>query len=102
VLSKAKLALTLGTLIVLTTGWAAPLLGAAHSYALEQIRDPLAQTTALSPIRFREDRNAGLLVNGWLNGAGPFTFAIDTGAGASLGDQKSRIGSWSQCFKVQT
>jgi len=84
VLSKAKLALTLGTLIVLTTGWAAPLLGAAHSYALEQSRDPLAQATALSPIRFREDRSAGLLVNGWLNGAGPFTFAIDTGAGASL------------------
>ena len=53
-LSKAKLALTLGTLIVLTTGWAAPLLGAAHSYALEQSRDPLAQATALSPIRFRK------------------------------------------------
>jgi hypothetical protein len=83
-LSKAKLALTLGTLIVLTIGWAAPLFGAAHSFALEQNRDPLAQATTLLPIRFREDRSAGLLVNGWINGAGPFTFAIDTGAGVSL------------------
>jgi hypothetical protein len=38
---------------------------------------------ALDPIRFRED-HAGLIVTGWINGAGPFTFAIDTGAGASL------------------
>jgi hypothetical protein len=83
-LSKAKLALTLGTLIVLATGWAAPLLGAAHFHALKQNRDPLAQATALLPIRFREDRSAGLLVNGWINGAGPFTFAIDSGAGVSL------------------
>ena len=85
-MNKAKLALTLGTLIVLSMEWAAPLLGAAHSYApkrtLNQVPSP--STSALLPIRMREDRSAGLLVNGWINDAGPFTFAIDTGAGVSI------------------
>ena len=87
-LSKAKLALTLGTLIVLSIGWAAPF-GVAHSFDLGQRREPRSDsaerlTLALAPIRLREDRAAGLLVNGWINGAGPFTFAIDTGAGVSI------------------
>jgi hypothetical protein len=89
VFSKAKLALTLGTLIVLTIGWAAPL-GAAHSFEngqreQQRVRSEAERLSlALSPIRFREDRSAGLLVNGWVNGAGPFTFALDTGAGVSI------------------
>jgi hypothetical protein len=78
--TQAKLALTLGTLIVLSIGWAAPG-GAAHSFAQEQ---RVSTTLALAPIRFREDRNAGLLVDGWVNGVGPFTFALDTGAGVSI------------------
>jgi len=89
VVSKAKLALTLGTLIVLSIGWAAPF-GAARSFdngQREQQRvgaDTERLSLALSPIRFREDPSAGLLVNGWINGAGPFTFALDTGAGVSI------------------
>jgi hypothetical protein len=80
-----KLALTLGTLIVLSGGWAAPS-GVAHSFVQGQRRIQSTErlSPALNPIRFREDRNAGLLVNGWINGAGPFTFAIDTGAGVSI------------------
>jgi len=77
-MTKAKLALS--TLIVLTIGWAAPS-GAAHSFANQQ---RVSTTLALSPIRFREDRNAGLLVDGWINGVGPYTFALDTGAGVSI------------------
>lgn len=85
VLSKAKLALTLGTLIVLSTGWAVPLSGAARSFAQRSRTGTRNdQVPALLPIRFRDDSNAGLLVTGWINGAGPFTFAIDTGAGASI------------------
>jgi hypothetical protein len=38
----------------------------------------------LSAIKLREERDRGLLATGWINGAGPFTFAIDTGAGISL------------------
>lgn len=49
-----------------------------------------AETSALtinsvpSPARFREDDGRGLLVKAWVNGRGPFTFAIDTGAGATI------------------
>ncbi|HKZ77636.1 MAG TPA: aspartyl protease family protein [Pyrinomonadaceae bacterium] len=40
------------------------------------------------PATFREARDRGLLVNAWLNGRGPYTFAIDTGAGATLVSQR--------------
>ena len=36
------------------------------------------------PVSFREIAGRGLLVQTWINSAGPFTFAIDTGAGAML------------------
>ena len=59
-------------------GWAVSNAETAHSFLHEQ-------TGAIpAPIRFREDRSAGLLVSGWINDAGPFTFAVDTGAGLSL------------------
>src|SRR5260370_4027674 len=35
-------------------------------------------------VGFREVAGRGLLVRTWVNGAGPFSFAIDTGAGATL------------------
>jgi len=35
------------------------------------------------PVKLREEHD-GLLAKGWINGAGPFVFAIDTGAGVSL------------------
>ncbi|HJQ32570.1 MAG TPA: pepsin/retropepsin-like aspartic protease family protein [Pyrinomonadaceae bacterium] len=44
-----------------------------------------ARRTALpSPVSFRESDGRGLLVRTWVNGAGPFTFALDTGAGATI------------------
>ena len=36
------------------------------------------------PVSFREVRGRGLLVATWVNGAGPFNFAVDTGAGATI------------------
>lgn len=69
------------SLTLLMIGWAVPPSGAAHSF-VEQQRTQTSPV-ALDPIRFRED-HAGLIVTGWINGAGPFTFAIDTGAGASF------------------
>ena len=83
---KAKLALALGTLISLS-GWTVPLFGAVHSFFQSPRRDSqpnIYSSGALLPVRFREDRNAGLLVSGWINGAGPFTLAIDTGADISI------------------
>jgi predicted aspartyl protease len=35
-------------------------------------------------ISFREVKGRGLLAKAWINGAGPYTFAIDTGAGITL------------------
>jgi predicted aspartyl protease len=64
--SKTRFAIALITLSVAVT-WAAPS-GAAQS---------------LAPVKLR-DGHDGLTASVWLNGAGPFTFAIDTGAGVSL------------------
>lgn len=36
------------------------------------------------PIKFEDDRSGGLLTDVWIDGAGPFTFAIDTGAGLTI------------------
>ena len=80
----AKLALALGTLSTFNV-WAVPLRGAAHFVV--QSKQPSSQrnpTGSLAPIRFRDDRNAGLIVSGWIDDAGPFNFAIDTGAGVSI------------------
>src|SRR5690349_22462472 len=44
----------------------------------------LRSTNVVAPVRLRDERERGLLAEGWVNGAGPFVFAIDTGAGVSL------------------
>jgi predicted aspartyl protease len=48
------------------------------------------------PARFRESEGRGLLVKAWVNGAGAYTFAIDTGAGATILServaQEARVG----------
>jgi predicted aspartyl protease len=72
---KAKLAIALTTLIVAIVAWAVPVAGIAH----QRFQSP----QFVAPIRLRE-RDRGLLVSAWLNGAGPFVFAVDTGAGVSL------------------
>jgi aspartyl protease len=70
-MSKAKLAIALTILSVATVGWAVPSRGTAPQ-------------RVVAPIRLRDERERGLLAQGWINGAGPFVFAIDTGAGVSL------------------
>jgi len=36
------------------------------------------------PVRFREVRGRGLIVKAWVNNSGPYDFAVDTGAGATI------------------
>jgi hypothetical protein len=36
------------------------------------------------PVRFRTSKDRGLLVNTWINGRGPYVFALDTGAGMNI------------------
>lgn len=43
------------------------------------------------PVRLREVRGRGLVADVWINSAGPYLFAVDTGAGATL--ISSRVGS---------
>jgi aspartyl protease len=77
--SKAKLAIALSTLIVATVVWAVPVTGIAHQ-RVQQMR----AADIMAPVRLKDERERGLLAQGWINGAGPFVFVIDTGAGVSL------------------
>ena len=81
-MGKAKLAIALSTLSVIAiVAWAVPINGIAHQH----VRRPETTLSAsVAPIRLRDERERGLLAQGWINGAGPFTFVIDTGAGVSL------------------
>jgi len=84
---------------ILVIIWAAPLAcGAAllHSFAQRLPRaaedgragrdgeTPRPSSSVPRPVHFRESEGRGLLVRAWVNGAGPYTFAVDTGAGATI------------------
>ncbi|MGA9995858.1 MAG: aspartyl protease family protein [Pyrinomonadaceae bacterium] len=92
---------------------AAPTNAAAHLFARRSVataqernrfqtpqRDAAERTSAgiRMPFtaRFRQSQGRGLLVKTWVNGAGPYTFAIDTGAGATILStrvaQEARVG----------
>ncbi len=67
---------------------AASIAGAAPLSAHTQV-SRIQQTfggarTLPAPVRFREEPGRGLLVRAWLNGTGPYTVALDTGAGANI------------------
>ena len=87
---KVRLAIALIALSVATVAWAVPG-GIAHrrlqpqfAARSESAAQPDFQSgQSLSPVKLRDGRD-GLTANVWLNGAGPFVFAIDTGAGVSL------------------
>ena len=78
-MSKAKLAIALSTLSVAIVAWAIPMRGIAHQ-RVQRMR----AADVIPPIRLKDERERGLLAQGWINGAGPFVFVIDTGAGVSL------------------
>ncbi|HEY0077015.1 MAG TPA: aspartyl protease family protein [Pyrinomonadaceae bacterium] len=48
---------------------------------LEELR---RSSSVPRPVRFREAEGRGLLVRAWVNERGPYTFAVDTGAGATI------------------
>src|SRR5918992_3803040 len=85
-LKTALLGVTSALLLaLLLTGWAAPALaGAALSRLWQREGAGRGGTGLPAPVSFRESDSRGLLVRTWVNGAGPFTFALDTGAGATL------------------
>ncbi|MGH9882126.1 MAG: retropepsin-like aspartic protease [Pyrinomonadaceae bacterium] len=79
-----------GVFFALTIGsWAVPNAGAAHSAFHSQNskapRNLNSSTLSLpAPVRFREEKDRGLLVRAWINDRGPFTVAVDTGAGLTI------------------
>jgi len=81
--SKAKLAIALSTLIVAIVVWAVPSHGIAHQRVQRRVQRR-GDADVVAPIRLKDERERGLLAQGWINGAGPFVFVIDTGAGVSL------------------
>jgi hypothetical protein len=59
--------------------WAVPIRGIAHQ-RVQRLRG----ADVVAPVHLKDERERGLLAQGWINGAGPFVFVIDTGAGVSL------------------
>jgi hypothetical protein len=70
----SALAITMGA--VLSTG-------AAPTFVQGDARQVRAGVSP-QPARFRLENGRGLLVRTWINGNGPYIFAIDTGAGLNL------------------
>src|SRR5713101_1051707 len=95
---NSKPSLLFAVLLVLTTGVRVTSFGVALSPAhRNRIALPALPTEARAIPRvamFREVPGRGLLVKTWVNGIGPFSFAIDTGAGATL--LSPRVASESQ------
>jgi len=87
---KAKL--LFAVLLILTTGGRAVSFGTALSVGpsvAQGKRQPKHESAATElsvprPVSFRDVAGRGLLVRTWINSVGPFSFAIDTGAGATL------------------
>lgn len=79
--------------IVLTfVGGAPALFGASPkliSTSQNRVYKNLAPRIIPRPVTFREEKHRGLLVKLWINDAGPFTFAVDTGAGITLISNRS-------------
>ena len=76
---------------------------ASAQAALPQNRhEPNIKSNTSDPVphavSFREVQGRGLLVRTWVNGIGPFTFAIDTGAGATL--ISSRVAAESEVLRA--
>jgi predicted aspartyl protease len=79
---RAALVVLSGVFVAIASEWAVPFKGAAHFLRANTARPTTA--TVPATVTFREVEGRGLLVRAWLNDKGPFTFAIDTGAGLTV------------------
>ena len=86
-----KSTLLAALLIVVAVGGRAVSSGAALRVSRPQkpqrpriVAQPARAATLPRPVNFREVRGRGLLVSIWINSRGPFTFAVDTGAGITV------------------
>jgi predicted aspartyl protease len=79
---RAKLSIALSALA--TVMWAVPNLGAAPSFARANKGEVRSAVSAPRPVRFQLRQERGLLLQAWVNGRGPYIFALDTGAGMNV------------------
>ena len=83
-MSKTKLLVALSTFTLVNIVWAVSSTGTAHRRVSGSAVDSqLGRAVGIAPIKFRED-SRGLIVDAWINKSGPFTVALDTGAGTSI------------------
>jgi hypothetical protein len=61
-----------------------PLSQRPSSLPAQHSRTPARSLLIPRPVSFRGSRDRGLLAKVWVNNTGPYTFAIDTGAGITL------------------
>jgi hypothetical protein len=80
---RAKLFIALGALVAM---WAVPSAGTAPFTAKHEPLEPVS--APMRPARLRVERKRGLLLSTWINGHGPYLFAVDTGAGMNLVTQR--------------
>ena len=79
---NSKHRLLFAAILLVATGGRAVSTETALFAASESAAQPRA--AIIRPVRLREVRGRGLLADVWINSFGPFTFAVDTGAGATL------------------
>jgi aspartyl protease len=79
---RAKLSVALSALAV--TVWAVPNAGAARFIAPSSARESRSVWAVPQSVRFRMEKERGILVRAWINGSGPYLFALDTGAGLNV------------------
>lgn len=81
---NSKHRLLFAAILLVATGGRAVSMETALFAAPQSAPQPVGHAAAVRPVRLREVRGRGLLADVWVNSAGPFTFAVDTGAGATL------------------
>jgi hypothetical protein len=82
---RAKLFVALAALIAMS--WAVPSEGTAR-FIVGSVSQQAGVKKAPLPARLRVEKDRGLLLVTWINGRGPYLFAVDTGAGMNLITQK--------------
>ena len=81
---NSKHRLLFAAILLVATGGRAVSMEAALFAVPESSAQRAIRAATVRPVRLREVRGRGLLADVWVNSFGPFAFAVDTGAGATL------------------
>ena len=84
---RTKLFIASGALAAVV--WAVPGAGTAHFLGSRANANITSSVVRPAPARFRVERERGLLLTVWINGRGPYVFAVDTGAGMNVISQRA-------------